>query len=152
MKNTPTQEQKELQQDLDLHLYETDRRNLATLQKYLIVNNILTIDDLAVLTDGFMTNGHSDKVRDIAHNCLNLDFDLEHVIVNNNVLEGDEPRVARQSKVYDDCRYKLSNRANFEAGEINSYEEFKMVKDREDKQTLNLREIIAQKKKAASES
>ena len=49
-------------QDLDLHLYETDRRNLATLQKYLIVNDILTIDDLAVLTDGFMTNGHSDKV------------------------------------------------------------------------------------------
>lgn len=135
-------------QDLDLHLYETDRRNLATLQKYLIVNDILTIDDLAVLTDGFMTNGHSDKVREIAYNCLNLDFDLEHVIVNNNVLEGDEPRVARQSQVYDDCWTKLSNRVNFEASEINSYQELRRAKGLEDKQTINLREMVAQKKEA----
>ena len=83
-------------EDLDLHLYETDRRNLATLQKYLIVNNILTIDDLAVLTDGFMTNGHSDKVGDIAYNCLTFAQDEEGII--SNVLEGDDPN----SKIYNE--------------------------------------------------
>ena len=134
-------------EDLDLHLYEQDRRNLATLQKYLIVNDILTIDDLAVMTNGFMTNGHSDKVSEIAYNCLTLAQDEEGII--SNVLEGDESRVARQSKVYDDCRYKLLNRFNIEESEINSYEELKMVKDREDKQTktISLKEMVAQKKR-----
>jgi len=144
-------------QDLDLHLYETDRRNLATLQKYLIVNNILTIDDLAVLTDGFMTNGHSDKVREIAYNCLTLAQDEEGII--SNVLEGDDPN----SKIYyessfspsdkedrdDSIKVQMKRGRTREEAEV-AYDEWKATElDNKGSAPISLKEMVAQKKEAS---
>lgn len=84
---------------IDLHIYEQHQTTLATLQKYLIVNRILTIDDLAVMTDGFLTNDHSEKVSEIAWNCLTFGQNEKAII--SNVLEDDEPN----SKIYNESHW-----------------------------------------------
>ena len=144
-------------QDLDLHLYETDRRNLATLQKYLIVNNILTIDDLAVLTNGFMTNHHSDKVSEIAYNCLTLAQDEEGII--SNVLEDESPN----SKIYyessfspsykedrdDSIKVQMERGRTREEAEV-AYDEWINTEVPNTASTVNnLRELIIKKKEAS---
>jgi hypothetical protein len=143
---------------IDLHILEQHETTLATLQKYLIVNNILTIDDLAVLTNGFMTNHHSDKVSEIAYNCLTLAQDEEDII--SNVLEDDRPN----SKIYYESSFspgykenrEESIKAQMERNELTraeaeqSYDDWINTEIPSTASTaINLRDLIIKKKKAA---
>lgn len=144
-----------LPKDIDLHILEQHQTTLATLQKYLIVNKILTIDDLAVMTNGFLTNDHSDKVSEIAWNCMTFGQDEQGII--SNVLEGDEPN----SKIYyetpcspgykelreDSIKAQMERGRTREEAEV-AYNEWKDLPNR-GLTGGKLRELIAQKKEAS---
>ena len=170
MKDAPTKQElkdevsrlKEcLIEDFDLHLYEQDQRNLASLQKYLIVNDILTIDDLAVLAGArgpAGTDAHSDKVSKIAYNCMTLAYNSESDIFNN-MLEGDEPN----SKIYyetpcspgykelreDSIKVQMERGRTREEAEV-AYDEWINTEVPNTASTVNnLRELIIKKKEAS---